>query len=394
MGFVMLLSLFIVLVAYGLVCWHEKSFVHYLTPMVSLLIVASYILPWAYMELFGPFGSMYAYFYYYGTQSITVLTSAIVYSFIRAPRLGWQPDRVPVRSMHWIFLLMSAIVFSPVLIQYSSLLTNPREIYQETRSGEGIYFFTSAFLLNLAFTFFLFAKNRKFLSSILFSITTVLLSLLHGSKGQLLTFFWFWILYTIYVGRKKFPLKKTLVTLSVPILLISSLFIFYQGSSLEGLFIAMVQYSDYPRNAMLVIDDHSIKYQYGLIALENTIYSRIPRAIFPNKPNGFGQFKIAARYYSGKAGEVMGQDFSIGVQYYDFGPFAVFYLIAWSALTTFLLKGMIEKLKEGPSRANFVLLAFFAGVGFIPIGISYMLPEHIILAYFLAIQGRKSFRFL
>ena len=395
MGSVMLFSLFLILFSYGLVCWHEKSFVHYLTPTASLLVVGSYMLPWAYMEIFGPFGSLYAYFYYYAAQSVTVFTSAIVYCYLRAPRIGWKPDRVPVRTMHWALLLLSVLAFAPILIKYSSLISNPREIYQETRSGGGIYYFTSSFILDLAFAFFLFAKNRRAAPSVLFIAAVALLSLLHGSKGQLLSFFWFWIIYTIYVEQKRFPLRKALATLLFPIVLIPIFFILFQGASLGNLFISLVQYSDYPRNAMLVIDDKSLDYKYGLFTIETTLYSRIPRGIFPSKPKQFGPFELAARYFSQGVWEDIGSpDFSIGLQYYDFGPFAILYLMAWSAISTFLLKGIIEKLKEGPSRANYVLVAFFVTGGFIPIGVSYTLPEHFILAYLLAIQGRMRIRLL
>jgi hypothetical protein len=297
--------------------------------------------------------------------------------------------------MHWAFLLLSVLVFLPILIKYSSLLSNPREIYQETRSGGGIYYFTSSFFLDLAFAFFLFTKNRKFISSLLFIAAVVLFSLLHGSKGQLLSFFWFWIIYTIYVEHKRFSLRKTLATLSFPIILICTLFIFFQGASLGNPFISMVQYSDYPRNAMLVIDDKSLEYKYGLSTIETNIYSRIPRAMFPLKPKRFGPFKLASNYFSEGDWEDIGSpDFSIGLQYYDFGPFAVFYLMVWSAITTFLLKGVIEKSKEGASRANYVLIAFFVVGGFIPIGVSYTLPEHVILAYLMALQGRIRVRLL
>jgi hypothetical protein len=269
------------------------------------------------------------------------------------------------------------------------LLGTPRAIYQQTRSGEGIYYFTSSFLLTLAFVFFLFAKKKAFLPSTLFLALTASLSLLHGSKGQLLSFVWLWVIFEVYVNRKQFKLWRTIITGTVPVVLMGVLFIFLQGAALEDLFFAMARYANYSRVAMMVIDDESLPPQYGMVTLETAIYSRIPRALFPSKPNKFGPFVLTSRYFSAAEWDDIGSpDFGIGLQYYDFGPFAIAYVCLWSILTAFLARGLVNRLKTGPSRANYALLAFLAGVPFIPIGISYLLPEQLALCYILALHGR------
>ena len=389
----MAISLLVVLAAYALVSWHEKSFLHILTPQVAFYLPALYVLPWIWAKLYGTSGSLYAHAYYYGTTAAIVLTSAIVYSFLKAPAIGWKPDILPVKRAHWICLLLSWLTFLPILIPYSHLLTTPRELYQQTRTGEGIYFFGSAFLLNLAFVFFLFVKQRRLLSSSLFLFALACLTLLHGSKGPLLNFLWLWVVYRVYVDRRRWALLPTMLLGAASIVVFCVVFLFLQGPSLSDLALSVVRYADYPRNAMMVIDDQTSTPHYGMLTLEAAFYGRLPRQLFPSKPKRFGPLVLADRYYMAADWEDIGSpDFNIGVQYADFGDLAILYLVAWAALLSYIAKGFIERLKEGPSRSNYVMVALFAGLVFIPIGITYALPEQLALAYLLALHGHIRFR--
>jgi hypothetical protein len=379
----------VVLASYALVSWRDRSLMHFLTPSIVLSIPTLYIFPLTDIIESGPFGSIYAFVYFYGTTAAVTLISALVYCFIKPPKIGWDKDRHQVKREHWYCLIASAVVFSPIVIRFASLLATPRAIYQQTRSGEGIYYFTSSFLLVLAFVFFLFNKKKTFISSIVFLVLVVILSLLHGSKGQLLSFFWLWVIFEVYVNRRRFKFWRTVATGTVPVILMAILFIFLQRAAPEDLFFAMARYANYSEVAMMVIDDQTLTPQYGRVTLETAIYSRVPRALFPSKPNKFGPFVLTSRYFPAEEWDDIGSpDFGIGLQYYDFGPFAIIYVCVWSAITAYLSRGLVRRLETSHSRANYALLAFLAGVPFIPIGISYLLPEQLALCCILALHGR------
>ena len=385
----MVVSLLIVLASYALVSWRDQSLLNFQTPYVVMAVPTFYVLPWASMLLSGPFGSMYAYFYYYGTTAAVTLVSALVYCFIKPPQIGWQIEPRPVKRAHWICVILSAVVFCPILLQYGSYLTTPRVIYQHTRAGAGIYFFTSSFLLNLAFVFFLFVKQKTFFSSITFLALVVSLSLLHGSKGKVLSFLWMWVIYKVYVERERFKFWRTVVIGTIPVIVMAFLFVFFQKADPADLFFAMARYSNYPEVAMMAIDDSNLTPKFGRITLETAVYGRIPRALLPSKPTKFGPFELVSKYFQKEDWDETGApDFGLGVQYYDFGDFAALYLCAWAAGTAYFARGLVKKLQSGPSRANYVLLAFLAGIIFVPTGVGYCLPEQLALAYLLSLSGR------
>ena len=392
---IVIASLAVIAASYIIVSIKEKSLIHYLTPTTPIILAGSYFFPWIYASQYGASGSTYAYFYYYAAVSIPILTSALVYSLIKAPNIGWNQDKVPVKNLHWYILILSTLIYLPILLKYSSSIMNPRDIYQQSRAGSGIYYFTSILVLDISFIFFLFAKNKKTIGCIFYLLIASLLSILHGSKSQVITFYWLYLLYEVYIIHRRFSAIRILAYLSVPVIMVSSLFIAFQGSNMKGLMISMANYADYSRNAMLVVDDKSLKLQYGLITFESNFYGRVPRIFFPNKPDFYGSFRVATRYYSENELRGIGApDFGVGSTYYDFGVFAIFYLAAWSAASTYILKGLIEKSRTNSSRANFLLIAFFSGVGIILTGESYTLIEHFIIAYFFAVQAKYRFRLL
>ena len=394
-AFIIFVSLILVASSYVLVSIRDKNIVDYLTPTVTILIVSSYLLPTIDSYTNGQLGSTYAYFYYYAAISIPILTSALVYFFAKPMKIGWGADLIQSKNMRWIFLAFSAIIYAPILIKYSSLLASPRDIYQQSRSGEGIYFFTSILVLDISFIYFLFEKNKKTWNNILFLLIATGLGLLHGSKSLTITFYWLYLLHAVYIEHRKFSLLKVGIVLSIPAFIISALFIVLQGSSINILLDSMVKYADYSKNAMLVVDDRTMSPHYGKFVLESNLYGRIPRIFFPGKPDFYGSFRVASRYYSESDLRGVGSpDFSVGLYYYDFGIFAIFYLSAWSAATTYILKGLVHKSNTDSSKANFLLIAFISGVGLIQTGESYTLPEHFILAYALALQAKCQFKFL
>lgn len=67
---------------------------------------------------------------------------------------------------------------------------------------------------------------------------------------------------------------------------------FTDGNPIEN----MAEYSDYTRNAVLVASSN-FDFMYGKLLMESEVYSRIPRAIWPDKPEDFGALYLAKVFF-------------------------------------------------------------------------------------------------
>jgi hypothetical protein len=77
-------------------------------------------------------------------------------------------------------------------------------------------------------------------------------------------------------------------------------------------------------------------------------------------------------------------DFGIGVQYADFGGFAIVYLAAFAMVRGWLARVFVHRLRFSRHPADFVLVAFLAEISLFPVGgAGWLLPEALIVAVFL-----------
>jgi hypothetical protein len=77
-------------------------------------------------------------------------------------------------------------------------------------------------------------------------------------------------------------------------------------------------------------------------------------------------------------------DFGIGVQYADFGAFAIVYLALFAMLRGWLARIFVTRLDRSRHPADFLLLAFMAGLSVLPVGgAGWMLPEAVAAAMLL-----------
>ncbi|MGC2047294.1 MAG: hypothetical protein WA635_01595, partial [Gallionella sp.] len=144
-------------------------------------------------------------------------------------------------------------------------------------------------------------------------------------------------------------------------------------------------YSDYTRNAMLVIDS-DMPLQLGRLTLENNIYAVVPRELFSEKPKNFGTFFLAEKFYpEWFLADTGSPAFGIGVQYADFGPFSILYIIYWAVISGALLKIFVTRLRYYRNPADFVMVLFLAEVPLLSVGAGYLLIEHMFLAVLVAL---------
>lgn len=388
--FIILTSLAIGILAYALAVRQDRSFINVLTPVYLTFIPAYYVLELVHIYYFGYSATTGAYAYAYTAYALNFLVLALAYRYFPAARVGLPFNVNPrIRWLPYIVLAGSVLVYMPILIEFSDLILSPREIYMRTRSGYGHMFFVSTALTYIAFVLMLFKQQSFRGEKLLFFTACVLLCLMHGSKGQVVVLLMIAVMYWAMAKGKQISMLRGLTLATLFAVGLGSMFYFFQwrhSDSADGVFMLMSSYADYNRNAMMLIDDPTLEPQYGRLTVEQNIYTRVPRVLYPAKPKDWGTFWLAKRYYPVWFEKETGApSFGImGVPYADFGKFAILYLMVWAALGGVLLKIFVTRLREYRSPCDFIAVLFLCGVSIIPGGVGYMLPEHLVLAILVA----------
>lgn len=384
---ILISSLAISLFAYIVIAWKDRSWITWLTPSFVLSMGSHYVFPLIYLLLSGIGNeSLYAFAYCYATFAATALATAAAYILMKPIRFRAKQHASPARnarSVAWGMLLAAYILYLPVLLEFRAYLADPRRIYELTRTGYGLYFYTSTFLAILGTVAYFFVTDRHALESALYAFAVGALVFWHGSKGEIIGFAFAWMLYLVYIQRKKIRVVSSLALgLLAGSLLITLFALFSSTSGLIGTFVDLADYADTVRNAMIVIDDPHATFHYGRLLLENEGYNRIPRAFMSNKPTDFGTFYLAKRYFPAAYRNNEGAPaFDIGATYADFGPFTLPLLSLAAALMAWLARSLTAELRERLRPGVFVVLLFVSGVSIIPIGGVFLLPETIVIAW-------------
>jgi hypothetical protein len=204
---------------------------------------------------------------------------------------------------------------------------------------------------------------------------------LHGSKGQMLLILFILAMYWVYVRGKRLSLARFAVFgtvlggVGIGLFLLTNPMIFVNGG-IQGI----SAYSDYTRNGMLVIDS-SIGPLYGRLSLEQQIYSRVPRPLFPDKPNDFGSLYLAEHFFPAAFQQGSGAPaFSFGVELADFGVLALPILLLENFFAGMLLNMFMQSLRRHRGPGDFIMVLFACGVTMVPVSGAFLLPESLILA--------------
>jgi hypothetical protein len=379
-------SFSIAVLAYVVLSKREGSFINILTPSFITSIPALYLLPLAYLRLFGANGTTYAHFYVYATLAME--TVAFVYAYTRT---GDRVVRLPGVSSYSNFGLVSSLclgagvlLYIPVLIEFREFIFDPRQIYIQTRTGFGAQSFVSSTLAYLAIILILFTKRSRIVKSLTILFATVLLSL-HGSKAQILSAVLILLLYYVYVLARKVTFARAAIVYAGTGMVILLLFAATMslGENAADALEAISQYSDYTRNAMLVIDSH-YRPQYGRLTIEANTLAVVPRQLMPGKPKNFGPFALAEEFYPEWFDSDTGSPaFGVGLQYADFGALSILYLAFVAALRGWLARIFVNRLKFTKHPADFFMVVFLADVAVFPVGVGWLLPEALLVAVFL-----------
>jgi len=281
------------------------------------------------------------------------------------------------------------MLYVPVLIQFREFIFDPRQIYAQTRTGFGIHAFVSSTLAYTAVILILFSRRSKILKIFVILLATGLLSL-HGSKGQVLSVVLILLLYYVYVLGQKVALGRAMIVYACSAIVVLLLFAATMslGENAADALEAISKYSDYTRNAMLVIDSR-YPVQYGRLTLESNTLGLVPRQLMPGKPKNFGAFALAEEFYpEWFDGDTGSPAFGVGLQFADFGSWAVVYLAFVAALRGWLARVFVNRLKMTKHPADFFVVVFLADVSIFPLGVGWLLPEALLVAVFLRFVSR------
>src|SRR5438477_4643497 len=379
-------SFIIFVLAYLVLSKHEGSNINILTPALVMSIPAYYLFPLAYLNLFGPEGSTYAQFWVYSALALEPLIFVIAYV-----RTGNKVLRLPGASSYSNFglvsllcLAMGILLYVPVLIEFREFIFDPRQIYMQTRTGFGIQAFVSSTLAYIAVILMLFAKRSKIIKVAVIFLAAGLLSL-HGSKGQVLSLVSILLLYYVYVLGRKITFAASMIVYLCTAIIVLLLFAATMslGEDAADALEAISKYSDYTRNAMLVIDSH-YPLQYGRLTIESNTLGVVPRQLMPGKPKNFGTFALAEEFYPEWFDKDTGSPaFGVGLQYADFGSWAIVYLAFMAALRGWLARIFVNRLKVTRHPADFFVVVFLADVSVFPLGVGWLVPEALVVALFL-----------
>jgi len=384
-------SLLVVVLAYLKLSRIEGSYINVLVPSLITAIPAFYFFPWIYVHIFGTGASQYAFLYVYATLAVENVAFVYGYSRARAKvvRLPFRFSYQNFGRLAWICLGLAVVIYVPLLMHFREFLLDPRAIYTQTRTGFGPQFYISSILAYLAVILVLFAKRSWPTKTVVIAVAMGLL-LLHGSKGQVLNVVFLLILFHVYGAGRKVGFGRTLMACSVIALVVLLLFAgtMALGDGPREMIESISQYSDYTRNAMMVIDQH-FPLQYGRLAIEANTIVLIPRVVMPSKPKNFGPMRLDEEFYPESSDMDQGAPaFGVGVQYADFGALAIVYLALCGLLRGWLARVFVNRLKLSHHPSDFFMVAFLAEVGLFPVGTGWLVPEALLVAVVLRFVSR------
>lgn len=380
----------IVIAFYFLALRYEGKVINVMVPYIIISLPTLYIFECFYLYLTGgtEFISEYIFFY---------LCYIIYLSFFIGGYLFTQNKKITPLPTHgrynyafaaFIFTVLAFLIYFPVMNEFREYIFHPRRIYELTRTGYGIYFYPSLMFSLLASICSFFILNEKKLLALLCLAVNVILIFLHGNKGPIFSIFIAFILYLSYIQEKNIKFIFLIKSFFIISLVVVCFFAYtYKGGNpIEN----MAYYSDYTRNAVLIAHSN-FDFMYGRLMLESELYSRIPRVLWPSKPDDFGALYLAKVFYPEAFYRNQGAPaFGYGEYYADFGYFTPVWLIISGLFKGIIAKYFANKTQQHKSAHYFIMFLFCIGVGIIPVSMGWLFPEHVVVAVMVYIVSKLT----
>ncbi|EAB6290101.1 O-antigen polymerase [Salmonella enterica] len=395
------LCLLFVVFLYAISVKVEGKIVNVMVPYLIITVPTLYIFEGIFVYLSGiqEYNSEYLFFY----TCYVLYIASFVLSYLYSQRK--EVDSVTKISndpryvfSSILFTLLAFFFYLPVLIEFREYILIPRRIYELTRTGYGIYFYPSLMFSLVASICAFFTHKKSKLFCVAIVLINCVLIFLHGNKGPIFSIFIAFILYLSYIENKRIRFMFLVKSFAVIAFIVTAFFAytFTDGNPIEN----MANYSDYTRNAVLVASSN-FDFMYGKLLMESEVYSRIPRAIWPSKPDDFGALHLAKVFFPDAFYRNEGAPaFGYGELYADFGLFTPVWLIVSGVFKGILAKYFSNKTQENKSAHYFIMFLFCIGISIIPVSMGWLFPEHLMVAFMVYIASsfvffnRKKFVFL
>jgi hypothetical protein len=382
---------------YAYVSLRERTYINALSAFFAFYFFTSFVLEPYFFQWDVYQYDVNAFAFVYLCDFANFFGLAVAYTAVAGvSKFNRIPDRSPaietrLGTLAWVLLALSAVMFLPVALEFRKLVfSDPRLLYASTRIGYGQYLFISVLLGNLSVICFLFSARRGYF---LFVPCIILLTLLKGAKGPILVILEIYATWAVYVRGVRVALGKFALSAIAVVAIMTGLFaVTLRGVDSSVLLFAIAGYSDYNRNAALTVSK-PIGPFYGRLALENWVYSRVPRVLYPNKPKNFGQYYLAEHYLPEQfVAEAGAPPFGAGNYIADFGIFAPVFMLLMGLCGGYLLGLCVQWLRRGGGVAAFVPLLYFSGISLIPIPLAFLGVEHLLIGMFLGKISRLKVR--
>jgi hypothetical protein len=277
----------------------------------------------------------------------------------------------------WMFLFGAWLIYLPVLIEFRVHLTDPRRIYELTRTGYGLYTFGSALLTFIAYILFQMSSQRR---ALIFYVVILSLVALKGTKGQFIVLLSIWIISKLYIYGFKYSLTKSAIFLSTFAVIGMYVFALNFRGDIENIFVSISEYSDYNRNGAFIVGSDTFGYYDGRLTAESQWISKIPRALWPEKPKVFGEFRLAQQYYPQWFMLDQGSpSFGIGIYFADFGWLAFVIYPLSQFVIGYLLARCLNRLETRPNVFYFIMSVYFSGNNLFSSGSGNYAIEHAVI---------------
>lgn len=286
-----------------------------------------------------------------------------------------------------LLLLLAGAVFFPIIQKFGTMvITDPRLVYTQTRTGWGLSYFMAAFFIYAAIGFALFTVRPTRTNMATLAILSAALLLSFGSKGKIIgawTLIYFWYLYH---KKPRLRIVSLLAVLALALPVAASVidaFTVREGIKL-GLAEKMdfaARYADYNKNQAMVAVDENPPRQGGML-FEDFILSKVPRVIYPSKPKNFGEFALAEHYYSDWFLEDNGAPrFGNAMYFIDFGVAAPFVIMFFALLSGLVAGSLWNGFLASGNPYSFMLFGLANGVVFLSAGAGSFALETILFLY-------------
>jgi len=234
-----------------------------------------------------------------------------------------------------IFMLIISLRTGGVLDWF----TNIRTSYIEKRDGNGLFYALAQ--SSLSASYFAFGFTITSYTFLFFSFFPfVLCAFILGSKGLILGYFSVFLFFSWRLGGHKLMLRS-LALLSPPILflMVFNLYLSYVSADATLSTLGLFKYFDHCTTSQIYYRDFfdgKVDLFDGKI-LSTSLYSSLPRILFPDKPYIYGIIHINEIYFPNLASTGNTPAFGCGVfQFADFG-FPGFILLSFFNTNWFIL---------------------------------------------------------